>query len=239
MSNNNNIDQQLTHPFLVKDQVRSFKRTIPVNIHDFYISDEIGDPDKYLELIHTLKSADQQDTICINLNTHGGNLYSTVQIMSAMVASAAKVVTCLEGQVCSAGTFIFLKGDVKVVNPNCTFMIHDYSQITSGKGNEIARQVGYMDKYFSILANDVYSNFLTDDEMKSVMAGVDMWMHSHDVVKRLKENGHEFVYTGTDMDDYLDIEVTAPEIKVAHKKEATKKEAVRKKTARKKTSTKK
>jgi ATP-dependent protease ClpP protease subunit len=235
MDKNNGMDTQQVQGLPVfKDQIRSFKRIIPVTIYDFYIHDDIGEPDKYLELIHALKSADQQDTICINLNTHGGNLYTTIQILSAMAASAAKVVTCLEGQVCSAGTFIFLKGDVKVVNPNCTFMVHDYSQITSGKGNEIASQVRYMDKYFKKLAADVYTNFLTEDEMTQVMQGVDLWMHSHDVVTRLKENEHDFVYTGDDMDAYLDMEVSPLDTKVTHKdipkvtKKTTRKKPVKK-----------
>ena len=237
IDDNNGADTQQAQGFpIFKDQIRSFKRVIPVTIYDFYIHEDIGEPDKYLELIHALKAADQQDTICINLNTHGGNLYTTIQIMAAMAASAAKVVTCLEGQVCSAGTFIFLKGDVKVVNPNCTFMVHDYSQITSGKGNEIASQVRYMDKYFAKLAGDVYANFLTKEEMSEVMRGVDLWMHSHDVVTRLKENGHDFVYTGDDMDAYLDLKSVVPsDVKVSQKDtlkktptKTTKKKAVKK-----------
>jgi len=235
MGNKNNADihQNQTLP-IFKDQIRSFKRVIPVTIYDFYIHDDIGEPDKYLELIHALKAADQQDTICINLNTHGGNLYTTIQILAAMEASAAKVITCLEGQVCSAGTFIFLKGDVKVVNPNCTFMVHDYSQITSGKGNEIASQVRYMDKYFSKLAGDVYANFLTEKEMLQVMQGVDLWMHSHDVVIRLKSHGHDFVYTGGDMDEYLDTEDDLTEDDLVEIKPNTKEDTPTKRVPKKK-----
>lgn len=201
---NNNDDtgyEQIAFPLIQsKDQVRSFKRIIPVSIYDFYIVDEIKEPEKYLDLIHTLKSADQQDTVFIYLNTPGGNLYTTVQIMSAMISSKATVITCMEGQVCSAGTFIFLKGDTKIVNPNCTFMIHNYSQSTSGKGNEVVSQINYMGDYFNRLAVNIYNDFLTQGEINEVTKGRDLWMHSSDVVNRLKEYKHDYIYTGDDSD---------------------------------------
>lgn len=243
-NNDNDINTEQPHPYPHpfvpnREQIRSFKRTLPLSIFDFYITDDITDPDKYLELIQTLKSCDQQDTVFIYLNTNGGNLYTTVQILSAMASSHAKVITCLEGQVCSAGTFIFLKGDTKIVNPNCTFMIHNYSQATSGKGNEIVSQVQYQKDYFEKLAKDIYGNFLTIDEIAEVMKGDDMWMHSHEVVDRLTKYKHDFVYTGEDLE--LDVKVStelAPRPPDQCKTASTKgkKKVSKKKVSKKKTS---
>jgi ATP-dependent protease ClpP protease subunit len=231
MNNNpeNNIENPLQIPFFPtrdKDQIRSFKRTIPLSIYDFYIVDDIQEPDKYLELIQTLKGADPQDTVFIYLNTNGGNLYTTVQIMAAMTSSNAKVITCIEGQVCSAGTFIFLKGDTKIVNPHCTFMIHNYSQSTSGKGHEIINQINYMEGYFDGLAADIYGDFLTEKEINNIINGDDLWMGSHEVVERLAANKHDYIYTGYD----LEAELTAPTppVKKATKKKTTKKKATKK-----------
>lgn len=205
--NNNNNDPQI-FPFIpTREQIRSFKRTMPVSIYDFYISDEIkSDVDVYIELIHTLKTADVNDTIFIYLNTPGGDLYTTVQLLSAMNASHAKIVTCMEGRVCSAGTFIFLKGDVKLINPHCTFMIHNYSQTTSGKGNEVVQQINYMGDYFNRLAADIYKNFLTKKEIDEVIRGNDLWFHSNEVAERLAEKGHEYIYTGSELDLSLKID---------------------------------
>jgi ATP-dependent protease ClpP protease subunit len=238
-NDNNNNNEQPLFPFLPnREQIRSFKRTIPVAVYDFYITDEIKEPDVYMELIQTLKSADPQDTIFIYLNTPGGSLYTTIQIMSAITSSQAKVITCLEGQACSAGTFIFLAGDTKIVNPHCTFMVHNYSQGASGKGNEIVSHVNYMDRYFKRLAEDVYTEFLTKTELESVIKGDDMWMDSHELVKRLDANNHDYIYTGQDLDEILgrDPDEISDEMEDASKpKQRAKKKVTKKKASRKKT----
>jgi ATP-dependent protease ClpP protease subunit len=221
----NNEPQQIFPFFPHKEQIRSFKRNIPVSVYDFYIIDEIKEPDRYLELIHTLKTADPHDTIFIYLNTVGGDLYTTIQILAAMNGSHAKIITCLEGQACSAGTFIFLKGDTKLVSPHSTFMIHNYSQATSGKGNEVVQHVNYMGDYYKQLASDIYGDFLTKEEIEVVVNGDDLWMGSHEVIRRLHENGHEYAYTGEDFEIENILEPPKPKTR---KKRATKKRATRK-----------
>jgi len=235
MTNNN--DNALQFPFFPnREQIRSFKRNIPVSVYDFYITDEIKEVDAYIELIQTLKSADPQDTVFIYLNTPGGNLYTTIQILSAINTTHAKVITCMEGQICSAGTFIFLKGDTKLVNPHCTFMIHNYSQSTSGKGNEVVQHINYMGDYFNKLAADIYQNFLTQEEIKRVVAGEDIWMHSHEVVERLKANKHDYMYTGEDLDLSLDVDTKLEAKKDGKRKASTssKRRVTKKKTTKRK-----
>jgi len=166
-------------------KVRHYKQTIPVNIHHFYIVDDIKDVDYYLNMINVIRTAEQHDTIFIYLNTPGGNLYTTLQIMAAMASSNATIITSMEGQVCSAGTMIFLKGTKHLVNANSTFMIHNYSQFIGGKGNEIVSQVEFTKSFFQKLAEDVYGNFLTKEEILAVASGKDIWMDSDEVIKRL------------------------------------------------------
>lgn len=220
-----------------KEQIKFFKRGLQITVYDFYLIDEIGEPDKYLDLIHTLKTSESQDTVFIHINSRGGDLYTTVQILAAIQTAQAKVITTLEGQACSAATFIFLAGDCKMVNPNCTFMIHNYSQTTAGKGNEVVQHIGYMNDYFQRLAKDVYGDFLNDDELERVISGTDLWLHSHEVVDRLKKNDHEFIYTGEDLD--LDLEVVTEvdnsgDIKVETKEVPKPRRAAKKKKTTKK-----
>lgn len=167
------------------DKIPQYKQTIPVNLYHFYIIDEIGEPGMFLDLINTLKTAEEHDTIFIYLNTPGGSLQTTIQIISAMRQCAANIVTCLEGEVCSAGTLIFLAGNKHIVNPNCTFMIHNYSQWIGGKGNEVALRVKYSEQHFKKLAMDLYKGFLSEQEIQSVIEGKDYWMDSDEVIRRL------------------------------------------------------
>lgn len=166
-------------------KIPQYKQSITLNIYHFYIIDEIEEPSKFLDLINILKTAEEHDQIFIYLNTPGGSLTTTLQILSAMNQSMATIITCIEGEVCSAGTLIFLAGHKYIVNPNCTFMIHNYSQWAGGKGNELTLRVKYSEQHFNKLAYSIYSGFLTDDEIKSVLDGKDYWMDSDEIIRRL------------------------------------------------------
>jgi ATP-dependent Clp protease protease subunit len=167
--------------------IRTFKQIIPITIHHFYIIDEISEPDKYLDLINILKTSEQHDTIFIYLNTPGGYLNTAIQIMSAMKQSNATVITSMEGEVCSAGTMLFLSGDKHIINPNSTFMIHNYSAWIGGKGNEIAAHAKYREEFAKELMADVYKDFLTEAEITDVLEGKDIWLSSKSVIQRLTD----------------------------------------------------
>lgn len=173
------------------NQIKHYKQVIPISVHHFYITDEIGDTDKYFDLINTLKTSDAHDTVFIYLNTPGGDLMTTIQIISAMRQSQATVVTCLEGEVCSAGTLLFLAGERHIVNPHCSFMIHNYSHVLGGKGNEVSVKVKHYEEYFKDLANDLYGGFLTEQEINDVTQGKDIWLSSREVIKRLNVDEDE------------------------------------------------
>ncbi len=175
-------------PPIEDDSIKYYKQTIPITLHHFYITNAIEEVDPFLDLINILKTAEQHDTIFINLNTPGGSLTTTIQIISAMRQSQATVVTTLEGEVASAGTLIFLAGHKHIVNQNSTFMIHNYSMGTWGKGNEISAHVKYSEDYFKKLAVDIYGNFLTATEIAEMLKGQDIWMDSDEVLSRLGVN---------------------------------------------------
>ena len=184
--NNRGVSNNMLFPPMPEfDSIKYYKQALQVSVHHFYIVDEIGDVPPFLDMINVLKTAEQHDTIFIYLNTPGGNLYTAIQIISAIRQSNATVVTCIEGMVASAGTLLFLAGHKHVVNPNCTFMIHNYSHGAWGKGNEVALRVKHSEHYFNKLAHDMYGKFLTEDEINDVINGKDFWMESEEVLTRL------------------------------------------------------
>lgn len=179
-------------PFLEKP-VKHYAQTITVTFHHFYIVGQIDDKvDRYIDMINTIKMAEMHDKIYICLNTPGGSLQTTIQIISAMQQSQAEIITVLEGEVSSAGTIIFLSGHNHIVNDNCSFMIHNISSITSGKGAEVRSSMKFMDEYFKKIAHSVYKDFLTDDEINDVLNDKDIWMDSEEVKERLKKRGFTF-----------------------------------------------
>lgn len=170
---------------LGKKSIKHFRQIIPVQIHHFYVTDGIGDVDPYFNLINTLKTSEQHDTIFININTPGGNLYTALQIISAIKQSAATVVTCMEGLVASAGTMIFLAGHRHMIGPNSSFMAHNYSGYSHGKGNELKTRQEFDERNFLQLMRDIYTGFLTETEILALMEDRDVWLTADEVAKRI------------------------------------------------------
>jgi len=170
--------------------IPQYEQVIAVTIYHFYITSEIKENvEPYLDMINILKTAEAHDQIYIYINSVGGALSTTVQITAAMKQAQAHVVTVMEGEVCSAATFIFLSGDDYVVHDNCLFMIHNYSHGVIGKGKEVASRVKFSDIYFKTLANSYYTDFLTPEEIEDVCEDKDLWMGSDEVIERLKARG--------------------------------------------------
>lgn len=161
--------------------------TLSIKIHHIYLSEGIDDPEKYVEMIHRIKNANQGEVIYIYLNTPGGRLDTAIQIINAMRVSQAKIVTVVEAEAHSAGTMIFLCGDEFIVHDNCSMMFHNFSGGSRGKGNEMKLQIDATVRWFNKLAKDIYYPFLTHDEIDNMIDGKDIWMESEEIRKRLKK----------------------------------------------------
>lgn len=165
---------------------RQFEQTYTAQHIHFYLSEDIGEPSGYVDMIYRISTALPGDTIFIHLNTEGGQLDTGVQLINAMQNSQAKIVTILEGVAYSLGTLIFLAGDEMVVNDFCQIMLHNFNGGLVGKGNELTSELNATLKWFTTLAKTIYIPFLTEDEFARISRGEDLWMQSPDIRKRLE-----------------------------------------------------
>jgi len=154
-------------------------------IHHYYISGPIGDPHQYVGLVHRLLTASPGEVVYLHLNTPGGNMTTGVQIINAMRQSKAHVIAAAESEVLSLGPLVFLAADEWVVHDNCLFMFHNYSSGIWGKGNEQKASLDANIKWYQDLARTLLLPFLTDEELRRIMVGEDIYMHSSDVRQRL------------------------------------------------------
>lgn len=157
----------------------------PASQFRFYLTDDIEEPDRYHQMCQVLRQATERDQVYIHLNSGGGRLDSTVQIIAAMRESKAEVVTVADGVVASAATLLFLAGDGYIVNPHCLFMVHNFSGGAYGKGHELESQIFADIKWFTRIANDLYEGFLTKAEARKVFKGEDYWFTADEVMTRL------------------------------------------------------
>jgi ATP-dependent protease ClpP protease subunit len=169
----------------VKQDERTFHKQM-VNIHEFYLSGEIESPENYISWFDTIRYASENDVIKININSGGGDVYTSIQFMRVLQETAASIVISVEGLCASAATMIMLCGESFEISDHSTFMIHNYSGGAVGKGGEMLDQLSHERKWSEKLLREVYKDFLTDEEIKSVLDNKDIWMDGDEVIKRLK-----------------------------------------------------
>jgi len=161
--------------------------TKPVaQLYEFYLSGPVLEPEDYIEWFDIIRNASEVDTIRIYINSPGGDLYTTLQFLRVMGETAATVVTSVEGACMSAATMIFLHGDMQEVTPHSLFMFHNYSAGTFGKGGEMYDQLQFERTWSENFMSEVYEDFLTKEEIHSMLNNKDIWMGSDEVVQRLQ-----------------------------------------------------
>lgn len=184
--NINNAPEEKHLVLTERPAVPFYCQTIPVSQYRFYLTDEIEEPDKYHQMCQVMRQAGERDQIFIHINSEGGRIDSTVQIIAAMKESKADVVTVADGIVASAATLLFLAGDGFIVNPHCLFMIHNFSGGAYGKGHELEAQIHADVRWFTRVANDYYEAFLSKAEIKKVFKGEDYWFTADEVTTRIE-----------------------------------------------------
>lgn len=154
--------------------------------YHFYINDAITSPDDYIDLIDALYQGKPTDTIYIHLNTPGGALDITMQIINAIQTSEANVVGIADGQVASAGSLLLFACPAIGIQPFSYVMMHDGSEGAFGKTNENLKQALFTSKLLANIANKIYGPFFSEEEIADILNGKDMWLTSEEVEERIR-----------------------------------------------------
>jgi ATP-dependent protease ClpP protease subunit len=163
----------------------SFSKPV-AQLHEFYLSGPVLDPEEYIDWFDCIRNANSVDTIRIYINSPGGDLYTTLQFLRVMGETEANIVTSVEGACMSAATMIFLHGHQQEVTPHSLFMFHNYSAGVFGKGGEMYDQLQFERRWSENFMREVYADFLTEPEIQSMLNNKDIWMSSEEVVTRLQ-----------------------------------------------------
>ena len=155
-------------------------------LHEFYLSGNIESADNYVDWFDIIRHAGQNDVVKVYINSYGGDLFTAIQFMRALGECEGTVAISVEGACMSAATMIFLTADMFEVSAHSMFMFHNYSGGTFGKGGEMLDQLQHERTWSEKLLREVYSDFLTEKEIGSMLDNKDLWMDGDEVVKRLK-----------------------------------------------------
>lgn len=181
MNKTNLLDPKL---FQTEKFGNSFSKPV-AQLHEFYLSGPVLDAEEYIDWFDTIRNASAVDTVRIYINSPGGDLYTTLQFLRVMSDTEATVITSVEGACMSAATMIFLHGHMQEVTPHSLFMFHNYSAGTFGKGGEMYDQLQFERAWSENFMREVYADFLSEEEIQSMLHNKDIWMDSEEVVKRL------------------------------------------------------
>lgn len=159
--------------------------TYPVHSHDHVIYiDDIEYLEDHQERLQVIRQATPDDTVRIIINSPGGVVSVAMAYVSAIRESSATVVTHAEGNVCSAGTFLWLSCKERTVAPLTEFMFHNYQGGTRGDGANMFSQVNFYKNYFDRLMDRYYSDILTEQELATIKGGGQVWMDEVEILKR-------------------------------------------------------
>ncbi len=162
-----------------------FEQAVQSKIHHFYISEGIGSPDKYVDMIHKIRMAGPEETVCIHLNSPGGSIDTGVQLINAMRSSQANIIASVESEACSLATMIFLAADEMVIHDDCIMMFHNFSAGAYGKGHELKANVKGVSDWIESFMRRLYVPFFTEKEFDRLLKGEDFWMQSEEIRERL------------------------------------------------------
>ena len=153
---------------------------------NLYLCGEIKPAEEYVEWFQLFRAASENDVIFIRINSEGGDLFSAMQMVRAIKECNGTVICSVEGICMSAATLIFLSGDRYELSDHTMFMFHNYSSGTIGKGGEMYDQITHFRSWSEKLFTSFYKDFLTPEEIKSMLDNKDIWLDAEEVAIRLK-----------------------------------------------------
>lgn len=156
------------------------------HVFDLYLCGEILPPENYIDQFEIIRNAGENDVIRLHINSAGGDLSTAIQFNRVIQESQAQICASAEGYCMSAATMIFLAANMFEISDHCFFMFHNYSGGTFGKGGEMYDHIVSERKWSDKLVNKVYHDFLTPEEIKSILDNKDIWMDGDEVKKRLE-----------------------------------------------------
>jgi ATP-dependent protease ClpP protease subunit len=161
---------------------------IPIGfVYNIYLTGTIADADQYISVFDVMRNAASNDIIYIHINSHGGDVFSTIQWIRCMTDSRAHIVCSVEGACMSAATMIFLCGDSFEISDHSVFMFHDYSGGTFGKGGEMYDHIIHERKWSENIIHELYKGFMSPQELTSILEGKDIWMTAKEVSSRINK----------------------------------------------------
>lgn len=152
-----------------------------------YISQNIGAPAAYVQLVQFFNSRQQGDVVHLHFNCYGGRLDAGIQLLTAMQNCQANIVGHLDSVAYSMAGLMFLACDAHYVSPYAKLMLHTYSGGGGGgKGPDQRAAQNAIDDTYARLVQNICVPFLSKREVKDMLENMrDLYFSYDEIVDRM------------------------------------------------------
>lgn len=149
------------------------------------LDQEITGPENYRSIYTMLYKATENDTVIFRLNSSGGDVNSTIQILNSIYDTKAKTVSEIYLAYSSASMIALACSEIRV-KKYASMMIHSlrYDDV-SGKVGEILTASAFVREWSREFMDDIYRGFLTEDELNQISTGADLYFTEYEIINRL------------------------------------------------------
>lgn len=155
------------------------------NTHIIQIWEDIGFPDEFREELNLINNASELDTIVLDLCTDGGVLDTAMLFNRALRSTAAHTVAIIGPSCSSAGSVMALSCKEFVLDETSSLMCHTSSYRIGGKDTDILEHANFSRKQLRSLYANVYSGFLSPEEIEDVIKGTPFYFDADQLADRL------------------------------------------------------
>lgn len=164
--------------FVSSHQIQHF--TVPID-------GSFREPAYYRGVIQMLMQASEQDTVAFLINSPGGALSGLLSLLEAINMTEAKTVALIVGNASSAASMFALHCNEVYVGDNATFLCHNITYGTAGKGADVLAHVQHTSSSANKLLRKTYKYFLTEQEINAMIDGKEIYLESDEIVQRLEQ----------------------------------------------------
>ena len=182
------IEQQNSGIFQSVGRVHRESVTHHYDIIRIYFTEEgIGGISDHIEELEAIRSAGPNDVLEIHVSDNpGGSAGTIVTLVHALISTPAHTICVLNGNCASAATFIPLVCSETVVGPYATMMCHSCAGGVGGIMANQERSATFFAKHYSDLMDDIYENFLDENELSDLKKGLEIYLNSEEIEERLQ-----------------------------------------------------
>ena len=153
--------------------------------HTVYIDEDVDEPVYYRNVINTLDTAQEGDSVRMIISTGGGLLATANMITYAMDCCKAEITAVLTSSCMSAGTIIALHAHKWEIGAGLDWMVHSGSFGVGGETHSVRKYHDHNQRIMRELLDREYTGFYSPKEIDAIANGDDSLLVAQEVGERL------------------------------------------------------